>query len=124
MVAEVLVPILTALAGPAAAVVCLLVVLYGIYYLVAKSLIPGIRDGFARVMDEHKEDREMYTATIEKITDRLDMLTDTVSRIGQRLDWHIQQDQAEVVDKATSEDVTDTRLNVGHNQYFTGRQHG
>lgn len=65
--------------GPAAAVVILAVILYGVHNLVIKYLIPMVQSHVAqtqanleKIMAEHKEDRIAYLEGISSVNRRLD----------------------------------------------------
>lgn len=79
--------------GPFGALVVLCVVIYGIYSVGTKHLLPIVQgavdrhlDQVDRMLEEHREDREIFKATIEKIVDRLDKVEDDVAYIKGRID--------------------------------------
>ena len=85
--------ILEMVLGPFGALVVLCVVIYGIYSLGVKHLLPMLSsavdrhlDQVDRMLEEHKEDREIFKQTIEKIVDRLDKVEDDVAYIKGRME--------------------------------------
>jgi hypothetical protein len=79
--------------GPFGALVTLCVVIYGIYSLGTKHLLPILQgavdrhlDQVDRMLEEHREDREIFKQTIEKIVDRLDKVEDDVAYIKGRIE--------------------------------------
>lgn len=85
--------ILQMVLGPFGALVVLCVVIYGLYSLGTKHLLPIMQgavdrhlDQVDRMLNEHREDREIFKATIEKIVDRLDKVEDDVAYIKGRID--------------------------------------
>ena len=79
--------------GPFGALVVLCVVIYGIYSLGVKHLLPMLSsavdrhlDQVDRMLNEHREDREIFKQTIEKIVDRLDKVEDDVAYIKGRIE--------------------------------------
>ena len=79
--------------GPFGALVVLCVVIYGIYSVGTKHLLPIVQgavdrhlDQVDRMLEEHREDREIFKSTIEKIVDRLDKVEDDVAYIKGRID--------------------------------------
>ena len=83
--------ILPSLAGPGAAVLILLLVLFGIGYLLQKTIIPALvgsleqhKADLQSIMLSHDQDRKAYMESIEKITDRLEQLGDSLEDLGDR----------------------------------------
>jgi hypothetical protein len=79
--------------GPFGALVVLCVVIYGFYSMGVKHLLPLLQgavdrhlDQVDRMLEEHKEDREIFKQTIEKIVDRLDKVEDDVAYIKGRIE--------------------------------------
>ena len=79
--------------GPFGALVVLCVVIYGIYSVGTKHLLPIVQgavdrhlDQVDRMLEEHREDREIFKQTIEKIVDRLDKVEDDVAYIKGRME--------------------------------------
>jgi hypothetical protein len=79
--------------GPFGALAVLCVVIYGIYSLGVKHLLPMLSsavdrhlDQVDRMLEEHKEDREIFKQTIEKIVDRLDKVEDDVAYIKGKIE--------------------------------------
>jgi len=85
--------ILEMVLGPFGALVVLCVVIYGIYSLGVKHLLPMLSsavdrhlDQVDRMLNEHREDREIFKQTIEKIVDRLDKVEDDVAYIKGKIE--------------------------------------
>jgi len=79
--------------GPFGALVVMAIVLYGLYHVGTKHLLPLVKGAVDRHLDqvdhmleEHSQDRELYRSTIERIVDRLDKVEDDVSYIKGRID--------------------------------------
>ena len=79
--------------GPFGALATMAVVLYGLYSLGIKHLLPLLKGSIDRHLDQvdkmlesHTEDREIFKQTIEKIVDRLDKVEDDVSYIKWKID--------------------------------------
>lgn len=79
--------------GPFGALATMAVVLYGIYSLVVKHLLPLATHGLDRhlsqidqMLEQHKQDRELYRESILFITQRLDKVEDDVSYIKGKID--------------------------------------
>jgi len=69
------------------------VVLYGLYSVGVKHLLPILKGSIDRHLDQvdqmllsHAEDRTIFKQTIEKIVDRLDKVEDDVSYIKGKID--------------------------------------
>ena len=78
--------------GPAAAVIILAVILYGIHNLLIKYLIPiaqdqlkQTQDNLEKIMDEHKEDREAYLEGISSVNKRLDHIDNRLEDIEEKI---------------------------------------
>jgi len=80
--------IATLIMGPFGALIVLAAVVVGIYNLVVKHLLPLVRTGLDRhlnqvetMLEEHKKDRELYRESIMLISARLDKVEDDVAYI-------------------------------------------
>ena len=78
--------ILQLVLGPFGALATMAVVLYGIYNMVVKHILPLVRGGLDRhlsqideMLEQHKADRELYRESILFITQRLDKVEDDVA---------------------------------------------
>ena len=85
---ESIIPILSLAAGPAGAVVVLLLVLYGIYKLfidhmlpVAKDYVDNQHETMQNILGEHKEDRMAFQQSIGQLAKRQEKLEDDVADI-------------------------------------------
>lgn len=83
-----IVPILQASTGPAAAVVVLLLVLYGMYKLtvshafpIAKEYVLNQQANMKDILKEHSKDRECFKDSIQILARRSDKLEDDVTEI-------------------------------------------
>lgn len=83
-----IIPILQASTGPAAAVVVLLMVLYGLYKLtvlhgipVAVKYVENQQSNMKEILSEHKEDRKVFTSSIQILAKRQDRLEDAFDDI-------------------------------------------
>jgi hypothetical protein len=79
--------------GPFGALATMAVVLFGIYNMVVKHLLPLTKSALDRhlsqvetIIEEHKKDRELYRESILIITQRLDKVEDDVAYIKGKLD--------------------------------------
>lgn len=80
------------ISGPAAAVVVLAAILFGIHNLLVKYAIPIIKaqlkqtqDNLERIMAEHKEDREAYLEGISSVNKRLDRVDSRLEDIEDKI---------------------------------------
>tara|TARA_R110000868_G_scaffold30713_2_gene113301 strand:- start:837 stop:1130 length:294 start_codon:yes stop_codon:yes gene_type:complete len=85
---EEIIPIISLAAGPAGAVVVLLIVLYGIYKLfiehmlpVAKNYVDNQHETMQNILVEHKEDRKAFQESIGQLAKRQEKLEDDVEDI-------------------------------------------
>lgn len=85
--------VLQLIMGPFGALATMAVVLFGIYNMVVKHLLPLVRGGLDRhlsqidtMLEQHKKDRELYRESILFITQRLDKVEDDVAYIKGKLD--------------------------------------
>lgn len=81
-------PIISLAAGPAGAVVVLLIVLYGIHKLfldhmlpIAKDYVDNQHETMQNILGEHKEDRMAFQESIGQLAKRQEKLEDDVDDI-------------------------------------------
>jgi|TARA_R110000803_G_C11733261_1_gene289955 hypothetical protein len=79
--------------GPFGALVVMAFVLFGLYRVGIKHILPLIKSSIDkhleqvdRMLDSHKEDREIFKETIKQIVSRLDKVEDDVSYIKGKID--------------------------------------
>lgn len=74
--------------GPAGSVVVLMLVLFAVWKIATSYLFPLLREyltnqqqNFKDLLEEHKEDRKVFTAAIKSLTDRQDRFESDLSDI-------------------------------------------
>lgn len=80
--------IIAALMGPAGALILAVLILYGLYKLTIEHLLPIVKQWFEDnqqnikdLMQEHKEDREAFQASIESLLERFKSHEDDIKDI-------------------------------------------
>ena len=83
-----LLPIIQAATGPAGAIVVLLLVLIGLYKLsvshalpVAMKYVENQQANMKEILSEHKEDRKIFSSSIQILAKRQDKIENTVEEI-------------------------------------------
>ena len=83
-----LLPIIQAATGPAGAIVVLLLVLIGLYKLsvshalpVAIKYVENQQSNMKEILNEHKEDRKIFSSSIQILAKRQDKIENTVEEI-------------------------------------------
>lgn len=89
--------LLGSLSGPAAAVIVLAVVLYGLYLLamstinngtpIIKSYIESQQEGLKDILTEHRKDRQSFERAINILGDKIDTLETDVATIKTDVNW-------------------------------------
>ena len=78
--------ILTLVAGPAGGFVALFLILWGLYKISEKHLIPTVKEFLTKIVDEHREDRITYQETISDLKEAIGLLKDGVLGIDNKVE--------------------------------------
>jgi len=73
------------LVGPGAAVISLLLVMFGAYKLLKETIIPTWNNHLERILDEHRKDRKLFIDAVEILDKRLDTVEFEVSEMRKEL---------------------------------------
>ena len=73
------------LVGPGAAVISLLLVMFGAYKLLKETIIPTWNNHLERILDEHRKDRKLFVDAVEILDKRLDTVEFEVSEMRKEL---------------------------------------
>jgi methyl-accepting chemotaxis protein len=84
---------ITLIQGPAAATVVMGIILYTVWKFVVDTIVPRVdqslkesNDRYKEMVSEHKEDREMFVQTIERITARIDKMNDVTDDMAKSVE--------------------------------------
>ena len=73
------------LVGPGAAVLSLLLVMFGAYKLLKETIIPTWNSHLDKILDEHRKDRKLFIDAVEILDKRLDTVEFEVSEMRKEL---------------------------------------
>jgi hypothetical protein len=73
------------LVGPGAAVISLLLVMFGAYKLLKETIIPTWNSHLDKILDEHRKDRKLFIDAVEILDKRLDTVEFEVSEMRKEL---------------------------------------
>jgi len=73
------------LVGPGAAVISLLLVMFGAYKLLKETIIPTWNSHLDKILDEHRKDRKLFVDAVEILDKRLDTVEFEVSEMRKEL---------------------------------------
>jgi hypothetical protein len=73
------------LVGPGAAVISLLLVMFGAYKLLKETIIPTWNNHIDKILDEHRKDRKLFIDAVEILDKRLDTVEFEVSEMRKEL---------------------------------------
>lgn len=73
------------LVGPGAAVISLLLVMFGAYKLLKETIIPTWNNHLEKILDEHRQDRKLFVDAVEILDKRLDTVEFEVSEMRKEI---------------------------------------
>ena len=73
------------LVGPGAAVISLLLVMFGAYKLLKETIIPTWNSHLDKILEEHRQDRKLFVDAVEILDRRLDTVEFEVSEMRKEL---------------------------------------
>jgi len=89
--------ILTALTGPFGAVVALALIVYGVYKILDKHILPQQRSAWDRVLEEHKADRVAWQEALKDHKEDRSAFLTAITAVSNQI-MGIKDDIAEVKD--------------------------
>ena len=73
------------LVGPGAAVISLLLVMFGAYKLLKETIIPTWNSHLDKILEEHRQDRKLFVDAVEILDRRLDTVEFEVSEMRKEM---------------------------------------